>query len=114
MFKVFCENLLPQGSHLTFFTVSLLRLGPTNHRRSIKTRLRFRGLQKERSAALAGHETSMTKQEIFVGNPELVLSLVPGKIGYRPGKLRGPGRGRGLVSIPSTRLPEIFKPLVCM
>ena len=39
----------------------------------------------------------------------LVLSLVPGKIGYGPGKPQGPGTGRGLVSLLITRIPENFK-----
>ena len=41
----------------------------------------------------------------------IVLSLVPGKIGYGPGKLQGPGTGRGLVSLLITRIAEKFKAL---
>ena len=40
---------------------------------------------------------------------KLVLSLVPEGTWYGPGKSKGPGTGRGLVSLLITPIPENFK-----
>ena len=42
----------------------------------------------------------------FSARVQVVLSLVPAKIGYGPGKPKGPGTGRGLVSLLITPIPE--------